>query len=217
MESSTRLRRFAPLVMLLTLVLGVAAAAAWRFPRWPAAQASAGFAAVGVYLAWILWEGAISLRDARGANVRSDRFSNELYALAHGATVLGTLIWSAAPGANVREVLAILLLAAAYLLRVSAVRALGRFYSHRVRIQEAHEVVKAGPYRWLRHPAYSGMLLIHAAMSLFFASWVGACLLALLLAPAIALRISIEERALRALPGYREFCRTRARLIPQVW
>jgi protein-S-isoprenylcysteine O-methyltransferase Ste14 len=217
MEDNTQLRRLAPLLMLVTLVLGIVVAAVWRLTRWPTAQAAAGFAVVAVYLAWASWEGAISVRDARSTDPRADRFSNELYGFAHGATVLATLIWSGAPSTGARGVVAILLLAVGYGVRIAAVRSLGRFYSHRVCVQESHRVQTTGPYKWLRHPAYSGMLLIHAALSLFFASWVGAGCLVLLLAPAIAWRISIEERALDALPGYREFCRTRARLIPQVW
>ncbi len=79
-------------------------------------------------------------------------------------------------------------------------------------------VVDTGPYGILRHPMYTGTLLMGIASPLLL----GSCWAALLLPPGwvlLAVRILAEERLLaRQLPGYAEYMgRTRSRLIPGVW
>jgi protein-S-isoprenylcysteine O-methyltransferase Ste14 len=89
-----------------------------------------------------------------------------------------------------------------------------------VRIQEerGQTVVTTGPYRYVRHPLYAGALFFFIGSPLLLGSWWG-LVPALLLALMLALRIPIEERALRAgLPGYAAYAaRVRYRLIPLVW
>jgi protein-S-isoprenylcysteine O-methyltransferase Ste14 len=211
------LRRLLPLLMLLALVAAISAIAGARYSSWPPGYADAMAALALLYAAWVLWEGAVSLRDAREGVARSDRGSNELYALAQGATAMAALLFSDAPQGAAVLAAGAALFAAGLALRVAAVRALGANYSHRVRILVGHELVARGPYRRLRHPAYAGMLLLHLGLCVALSSWVGAACLGALLAPAILWRISIEERALAALPGWTGFARRRARLIPGLW
>ena len=89
-----------------------------------------------------------------------------------------------------------------------------------VRIQEdrGHQVVTSGPYHFVRHPMYVGMILLFPGMALFLGSWwslVPASLIAMLM----VIRTALEDRTLQAeLPGYAEYCRqTRYRLLPGVW
>jgi protein-S-isoprenylcysteine O-methyltransferase Ste14 len=89
-----------------------------------------------------------------------------------------------------------------------------------VRIQEdrGHQVATGGPYRYVRHPMYVGIILLFPCMTLFLGSWwalVPASLIALLM----VIRTALEDRTLQAeLPGYAEYCRqTRYRLLPGVW
>jgi len=89
-----------------------------------------------------------------------------------------------------------------------------------VRIQEdrGHQVVTGGPYRYVRHPMYLGLILLFPCMALFLGScsaFVAASLIALLM----VIRTALEDRTLQAeLPGYAEYCRqTRYRLLPGVW
>ncbi|MCE5270744.1 isoprenylcysteine carboxylmethyltransferase family protein, partial [bacterium] len=53
---------------------------------------------------------------------------------------------------------------------------LGRQFSVEVTIQEGHTLVTGGPYRWLRHPRYSGIILYMAGVALTFRSWLGLAL-----------------------------------------
>lgn len=89
-----------------------------------------------------------------------------------------------------------------------------------VRIQEdrGHQVVTGGPYRFVRHPMYVGIILLFPCMTLFLGSWwalVGASLIAMLM----VIRTALEDRTLKAeLPGYAEYAqRVRYRLLPGVW
>ena len=89
-----------------------------------------------------------------------------------------------------------------------------------VRIQEdrGHQVVTGGPYRYVRHPMYVGIILLFPSMTLFLGSW-WALAPASLIAMLMVIRTALEDRTLRAeLPGYAGYARqTRYRLLPGVW
>jgi protein-S-isoprenylcysteine O-methyltransferase Ste14 len=89
-----------------------------------------------------------------------------------------------------------------------------------VRIQgdRGHAVVASGPYRFVRHPMYVGLILLYASMALILGSlWTLA--IAALITILLLWRTSLEERTLRQeLPGYAEYTAvTRYRLMPGIW
>jgi protein-S-isoprenylcysteine O-methyltransferase Ste14 len=95
-----------------------------------------------------------------------------------------------------------------------------RFFSSAVRIQQerGHQVVTAGPYRWVRHPGYAGAIPAIVASGIALCSWLAAALGALGV-PLLLWRTIIEDRTLRAeLPGYTEYAQqVRWRLFPGLW
>jgi protein-S-isoprenylcysteine O-methyltransferase Ste14 len=95
-----------------------------------------------------------------------------------------------------------------------------RFFSSVVRIQRerGHQVVTAGPYRWVRHPGYAGAIPAAVASGMAVCSWLATAIGALGV-PLLIWRTIIEDRTLRAeLPGYAEYARqVRWRLLPGVW
>lgn len=99
-----------------------------------------------------------------------------------------------------------------------SVRTLGRWFTPRVAIQEGHELIERGPYRALRHPFYTGLLLAMAGAPAVFASWLGFALTAAML-PLVAWRIRDEERLLEREFGerYRALRRRTWALLPFVW
>jgi protein-S-isoprenylcysteine O-methyltransferase Ste14 len=89
-----------------------------------------------------------------------------------------------------------------------------------IKVQAArdHHVISSGPYAWVRHPMYSGVMLFFFGAPLLVGSWWGV-LIAPLFAVLFAVRAGIEERALVAgLPDYADYAaRVRYRLLPGVW
>lgn len=98
--------------------------------------------------------------------------------------------------------------------------AVNRFFVPTVRIQAErdHRVTTTGPYRFIRHPGYLGVILQFVALPLSLGT-AAAWLPALLGAALYVLRTALEDQTLRAeLPGYEDYAqRTRYRLLPGVW
>jgi protein-S-isoprenylcysteine O-methyltransferase Ste14 len=88
----------------------------------------------------------------------------------------------------------------------------------KVQRERGHHVISSGPYAWVRHPMYSGAILFFIGMPLLLGSLWG-LIASPLLAAMFAIRITIEERTLRAgLDGYIDYTsRVRYRLLPGVW
>jgi len=95
-----------------------------------------------------------------------------------------------------------------------------RFFTGVVRIQteRGHQVVSTGPYRWMRHPGYTGTLLASLATPILLDSRWSFVSVAFLTA-VLVLRTALEDGVLqRELPGYSEYAkRVRYRLLPGVW
>jgi protein-S-isoprenylcysteine O-methyltransferase Ste14 len=104
-------------------------------------------------------------------------------------------------------------------LRVSAVWSLGRYFRREVTIEPGQTVHTSGPYRFVRHPAYLGDLLIVFGFVLAWGSWIAAALgTAVALAGHIP-RIRVEEAALRESldDDYERYAKQRSRLVPGIW
>jgi len=98
--------------------------------------------------------------------------------------------------------------------------AANRFFEATVRIQTSrgHQVIASGPYRYVRHPGYIGVILQFVAIPLMLGTNV-TWLPALLGVALYVLRTALEDRTLIAeLPGYEAYAqRVRYRLIPGLW
>ena len=102
-----------------------------------------------------------------------------------------------------------------FTLRRRAIRELGRMWSLHVEIREQHQLVVSGPYRWVRHPAYTSMILELLSLGLLLQSRFTSTIAAILFVPTLILRIRIEEAALRGqLSGYADYQRSVPALLP---
>ncbi len=94
------------------------------------------------------------------------------------------------------------------------------FFEGGVRIQtdRGQTVASSGPYSFVRHPGYDGMILQSCGTVLALASW-WALLAALFASAVFVLRTVLEDRTLRLkLPGYADYAqRVRYRLLPRIW
>jgi protein-S-isoprenylcysteine O-methyltransferase Ste14 len=108
---------------------------------------------------------------------------------------------------------------AGIVLRQWSIAMLGRSFTVVVRVREGQQVIDTGPYRWVRHPSYTGMLVTFAGYGLALGNWIS--ILCAIVVPLIGIvvRIRVEEQALLEGLGepYRRFAEGRKRLVPGVW
>lgn len=105
------------------------------------------------------------------------------------------------------------------LLRWWSVRTLGRFFTTVLAVDDNQPIIESGPYRWLRHPSYLGLLLAFGGCGVMVGNWAGLLGSVVIMLAALVFRIRVEERALTAALGerYEQFAGQRARLVPFVW
>ena len=143
------------------------------------------------------------------------------------ATLPGTVVAVAVPFTGVANAahpaawfwLGVATMLVGYVVRLAALLTLGETFTQHVALQPDHEVIDRGPYRWIRHPAYTGAVVSYVGIGLALGNW-----LSLLATTGSALagygyRVVVEERFLRAeLEGYEEYVEsTPYRLLPLVW
>jgi len=116
-------------------------------------------------------------------------------------------------------VIGIATLVAGSLLRRHCWRQLGASFTGDVRAAADQPIVTTGAYALVRHPSYSAGILMNAGIGVALGSWGSTAVLVLVSVAAYSYRIAVEERALLAVVGepYREFMRTRRRLIPYIY
>ncbi len=97
-----------------------------------------------------------------------------------------------------------------------AVLTLGRFFTVSVMVASNQTVVKNGPYRWLRHPAYTGSILTLVGFPLALGTWAGALFVLLFSITGYLYRVRVEEKALLESIGeeYHEYMRHTWRFFP---
>jgi len=115
--------------------------------------------------------------------------------------------------------LPLVLMCAGIAFRQWAVAVLGPFFTVDVRVQRGQTVVDRGPYRWVRHPSYTGLIAIFVGLGLALDNWAALAVLAVVPTVGLLVRIRFEERALLEGLGeqYRRFAAGRRRLFPGVW
>lgn len=104
-------------------------------------------------------------------------------------------------------------------LRVWAILALGQSFRTTVEVWEGQQVVRRGPYRWVRHPSYTGLLLLAIGVGIAMDDWVSLALTVVLPITAVLWRISVEERELVHVLGgpYESYRAQTKRLVPGLW
>ena len=104
-------------------------------------------------------------------------------------------------------------------LRVWSIRRLGRFFTVDVAVQHEHRLVTDGPYAWVRHPSYTGLLLMFAALGVAFENYASIAVLLVPIGLALARRIAVEERVLAGAFGdeWSAYAARTRRLLPFIY
>lgn len=110
----------------------------------------------------------------------------------------------------------VILTIASFLLRRSAIRALGRFWSLHVEMRQGHEFVRNGPFAYARHPVYLSMVFELLGIGLMLNAWFTLAGVFLLFIPTVIARIRMEEEALVEQFGdaYRAYMREIPAVLP---
>lgn len=177
-------------------------------------------------LVWIASEIWIFVRERRltGGRQQDGGTLRVLMIVLAGSAVLGVFVRGWLPqmrmgggdGVLVAGAFAIL---AGVLFRSWAVVTLGRHFRRSVTLLDEHRLITGGPYRWLRHPAYTGSLASFAGLGLALHNWASLALLIFAPLAAYLYRIKIEERALAARFGqqWAEYRARRRAIVPFIF
>jgi protein-S-isoprenylcysteine O-methyltransferase Ste14 len=182
----------------------------------------AGDLLTGVLVAWVAFEFVFRLRNRTRANVRDPTLPIVVVCLV-GAIALGYRVAhvdsTILGGGWAPFVIGFAVLVAGILLRAWAILTLGRFFTPSVQIQQGQRVVESGPYRYVRHPSYTGMLVALIGLGIALDDWLSLLVLALLPLTGILVRIRYEESVLLDSLGddYRDYAARTSRLVPGVW
>lgn len=103
-------------------------------------------------------------------------------------------------------------------LRRHCFRILGRFFTGNVKVVEGQTVIEQGAYRWIRHPSYTGGILLYLGIGLALTNWLSVLILMTVSIFSYLYRVKVEERALQEALGqsYRDYMGRTKRFIPFV-
>ncbi|HEY7417825.1 MAG TPA: isoprenylcysteine carboxylmethyltransferase family protein [Ktedonobacteraceae bacterium] len=125
---------------------------------------------------------------------------------------------TAIPVSGVVFWLGILLMWVGMAFRFYAITVLGAFFTATVAIAAEQSLVEAGPYRLIRHPSYTGILIILLGLGLSLTNWLSLLVIMGCALIGLGYRIRVEEHALQEHLGqqYQEYMQRTKRLIPFV-
>lgn len=105
------------------------------------------------------------------------------------------------------------------IIRWIAIIHLGRFFTVNVAIAADHELIQTGPYRYVRHPSYTGTLLIFLGFGLCTLNYFSLAAIFLPITAAFIWRMHVEEHVLREAFGerYRDYAAHTRRILPLVY
>jgi len=170
-----------------------------------------------VWSLWAIWTKPTERRESAGSRLSYTVFVLAgFYLLCARRVRLSWLNWPILPPSGWVTVLAVAMTSAGLLFAIWARAHLGGNWSGTVTMKVGHELVRSGPYRWVRHPIYTGIFLAVLGMAVERRELRSIVALALIYA-GFFLKIRKEEQFMNTLfgAGYDEYRRTTGALIPR--
>ena len=96
---------------------------------------------------------------------------------------------------------------------------LGRYFTGNVKVAGGQTVIQDGVYRWVRHPSYTGGMLMYLGTGLALTNWLSTLIIAIFGAVGYAYRVRVEERTLASSLGesYRQYMLRTKRFVPFIF
>jgi protein-S-isoprenylcysteine O-methyltransferase Ste14 len=172
-----------------------------------------------------LWlsQPAFSTQEAK-RDKNSDRLSIIVILLMSSLSVVASVVeWAyrnnAAESSFSMTIAGALLLVLGIAVRVWAIRTLGKHFTATVTLTDDHQLVRTGPYRFVRHPSYLGAFMAIMGCPIFLNAWWATGIAIAAMTIAYYLRIGVEEKMLSSYFGdkYLEYSKQTKRIIPFIW
>jgi len=184
--------------------------------------------------AWLFWavflfayvpEFGLVARSRPAPGEKADRGSMTLIMLAGWLGMMGAFVVARIPafvitrGQKAWFVAGLVTLLSGSLLRRHCWRMLGKHFTGDVKASPDQPVVERGMYRWVRHPSYTGGMLMYMGTGLALTNWLSVLIITVAGAVAYSYRVRVEEQALQANLGrrYQEYMRRTKRFVPFVF
>jgi len=122
-------------------------------------------------------------------------------------------------GTSVVFWIGIIIIVLGLFLRYWSINILGKYFRTTVEVEESQKIVEKGPYKFIRHPSYSGIILFCIGYGLAVQNWLSLIIAISLPTIALLYRIKIEEEALVKGIGndYEAYQKKTKKLIPGIW
>ena len=175
-----------------------------------------------VLLAWVAIEFGLGRRTKGEYVAKSAVWSEVLVIGLTGISVVTALILSTAVSATVIRptsaafALGLSAIVIGVTVRLVAARTLGPYYTLTLAVQVGQTVCSSGPYRWVRHPGYTGTVFAIVGLGCALGNCYSIAAIALVV-PVFVIRAVMEERMITTAIGmeYRRYCaRVRQRFVP---
>ena len=138
-----------------------------------------------------------------------------VYVVARSIPGMNLRLW---PRSDAVGIAAVLLAIIGLATTLWARAALGRNWSGTIAFKQDHELIQSGPYAWVRHPIYSGLLLMFLGTAVESARPAGFVFLAAAFVVFVLKSQAEEQLMLRHFPdAYAQYRRRVRALIPGVW
>jgi protein-S-isoprenylcysteine O-methyltransferase len=176
-------------------------------------------------IAFAAYEVVLRRRDIQTATWHADDGDRGSTRLILGAYVAVVAVNVALSGTSAGTVpvtwrwVGVALLAAGLAVRGWAMQTLGRYYTRTLRTTDEQHIVDRGPYRLVRHPGYTGSLMVWTGYALGLGNWIATVITMILLGAVYIWRIDAEEALLSRAFGeqYADYRRHTRRLVPYVY
>jgi protein-S-isoprenylcysteine O-methyltransferase Ste14 len=181
-----------------------------------------------ISIVWIVFEIFLIVRDrtqgkGKTGNDRGTRYYNFI-AIAVGITVASVLqgnskFFFPSRWSDTVFWIGLCIMVLGFGLRIWAVIILGASFRTTVETHTDQQVVRSGPYRLVRHPSYSGLILMCCGYGIAIQNWLSLAFAVVLPLVALLYRIRIEEAVLVSSLGsdYKKYQSETKKLIPWVW